>query len=150
MNRRGETALGKRGKVVADTHIFDRNGQQPAIGRVAEDVTGQRQHGRRVGGVGHDLGSLGGDQFAELNLAGSIHGGIDKDDGFGLGDRVGEFGGQEGAGKDADAGEVERGDSIGHFWADAVIAAKGVAVAEYEEAVRLAVWSRAQHGVEVK
>lgn len=129
----GETLGGEGGEFFSDADVLDGDGEEPGFGGVAEEVAGERQEGGGVGGVGHNLGAVGGEELAELDLARGIDRGVDEHDGPSLRDGVGEFGGEEGTGHRTHAGKVQGGDGLGSAGANAVIAAEGVAVADYQE-----------------
>jgi hypothetical protein len=68
-----------------------------------------------------------------LDIVGGVGGSIDENDALGAGDRLGEFGGKEGAGQGLDTWKVQGRYGLGGFRTDAVVAAEGVAVTEDQE-----------------
>jgi len=127
-----EAARGDGRKHLGEPEFLRRNRQEPCFRSVAEGIPSQGEKGARIGGVGHDLRSLVRLQLAPLHLVRRVHGGVHKDDFIHAGNRVRQFGGEQGADQRAHARQAQVADGLGHARPHAIVTAQGVAVADDE------------------
>ena len=128
-----ETCLGLGGQAFAEIQIHGGNGQPPGGRGVAEDVPREGEDGDGVGGMRQQLRGVTGRELAQLHFARRVHGGIHKDDGVGLGDRGGMFGGKLLANQGAHPGQAQRANRLRHERANAVVPPQRVAISDDEQ-----------------
>jgi len=99
---------------------------------MAEDIAGQGEYGGWFGGMGHQLGGIGGGERLQLELV-CIQGCIDEYHAFGLGNRLCKLRTKQGTTKRPHPREIHLLQSFCHPWPGAVVAAQRVAVSDHEQ-----------------
>ena len=100
---------------------------------MSKNIASQCKHRARIGCMRHELRGVIWLEFAPQNFARSVHGCIHKDDFGSAGNLISELRCQQRADERTHAGQAKVANRLGHAWANAIVTAQRVAVADNQD-----------------